>query len=330
MFGFVPDWIRLFLWPARLQTEYGPPEYPVVSGFALYQLPGILILAATIALLFVAARRRSVAVAFGLAFCIIALLPTSNFLVATGLLLAERTLFLPSVGAMIAVGAAVPWLYRHVKPVPARAVAAAAFAVFIVLGAYRSHTRTRVWKDNDTLFAQAIIDAPNVYRSHYVLGAWRFNHQQKVEGERHFFRAMELYDRDPYVYMGLGQEYLNFRMYRPSVAQFRKVLAIDSTFVEARAGLALALTMTGSYDEAEIEARRALREHTRSGAAMYWVLDAIKQYKPTGAPPPVGQPLPRTSQADTTDSASGKVPPIVQNALENEDRTSVTNAQIKQ
>lgn len=328
MFGFVPDWIRLFLWPAHLQTEYAPPEYPVVTDFALYQLPGILILVATITLLFVAARRRSTAVAFGLAFCIIALLPTSNFLVATGLLLAERTLFLPSVGAMIAVGAAVPWLYRHVKPVPARALLAAGFLVVVVLGAYRSYTRTRVWLSNDTLFAQGVLDAPNVYRSHYVLGAWRFNHKQKIEGERLFFRAMELYDRDPYVYMGLGQEYTNFRMYRPAATQFRKVLAIDSSFVEARAGLGMALTMIGDYDEAEVQVRRALREGTRSGAAMYWALDAIKKYKPTGMAPPIAQPPPRTSPIDTAGSTSGKVPPIVQNALENELRTPVTNGQM--
>jgi tetratricopeptide (TPR) repeat protein len=222
----------------------------------------------------------------------------------------------------------VPWLYRHVRPLPARALAAAAFAVVIALGAYRSHTRTRVWLDNDTLFEQGILDAPNVYRSHYVLGAWRFNQKKKIEGERHFMRAIQLYDRDPYVFMGMGQEYINFGMYRPSIPQFRKVLAIDSNFVEARAGLAMALTMTGQYDEAEVQARRTLREHTRSGAAMYWALDAIKKYKPTGAPPPSAQPPPRMSPSDTG-SASSKVPAILQKTLENEGRTSVTNTQHK-
>jgi tetratricopeptide (TPR) repeat protein len=128
--------------------------------------------------------------------------------------------------------------------------------------------------------------------------------------------------------MGLGQEYTNFRMYRPAATQFRKVLAIDSSFVEARAGLGMALTMIGDYDEAELQVRRALREGTRSGAAMYWALDAIKKYKPTGMAPPIAQPPPRTSPIDTAGSTSGKVPPIVQNALENELRTPVTNGQV--
>jgi hypothetical protein len=128
--------------------------------------------------------------------------------------------------------------------------------------------------------------------------------------------------------MGMGQEYLNFGMYHPSVPQFRKVLAIDSTFVEARAALGMALTMLGQYDEAEVQVRRALREHTRSGKAMYWALDAIRTYKPTGAPPPGVSPPPRMSPSDTG-STSSKVPPIVQNAPQNSVLTGVTNTQRK-
>jgi hypothetical protein len=330
MFGFVPDWIRLFIWPAHMQTEYGPPEYPVVTHFALYQVPGMLILAATLALIVVAAKRRSVAVAFGLAFAIIALLPTSNFIVATGLLLAERTLFTPSVGVMIAVGASVPWLYKHLRIPPLRAAVAAAFVVVIALGVRRSFTRSQVWKDNETLFTTAVVDAPNVYRAPYVLGALRFSEKKKIEGERYYMRAIQLYDRDPYVFMGMGQEYLNFGMYRPSIPQFRKVLEIDSTFVEARAALGMALTMVGRYDEAEVEVHRALREHTRSGAAMRWALDAIKKYKPTGAPPPIAVPPPRMSPNDTAASTSGKLPAIVQKAPADSVRAPVTHGKAKQ
>jgi protein O-mannosyl-transferase len=322
MFGLVPDWIRLFLWPARLQTEYGPPEYPVVREFAAYQLPGMLILLAVVTLMVIAARRKSTAVAFGLASALIALLPTSNFIVPTGILLAERTLFLPSAGVMIAVGASVPWLYRHLRPQALRMAAAGAFVVLIALGTWRSHNRTKVWKSNDTLFAQSIVDAPYVYRSHYILGAWEFQKQHKKIGEQHYLRAIQLFDRDPYVFFGLGDQYLGFHMYRPSVTYFNKVLQIDSTFVEARARLALALTMLGRYDEAEIQARRALHEETRSGSTMRWCLAVIKKYKPTGRPPVV---LP----SDTASSASGKLPPPLQKAAPDTAITEAANSKSK-
>src|SRR6476661_2728214 len=146
----------------------------------------MLILVAILSLIVVAARRRSVPAAFGLTFAVIALLPTSNFVVASGILLAERTLFLPSVGVMIAVGGAVPWVAKRVRPAALQAVAAALLFVCLGLGAWRSYTRTLVWKDNDTLFNAAILDAPNVYRSHYMLGAWKFHLLRKVEGMRSY------------------------------------------------------------------------------------------------------------------------------------------------
>ena len=46
MIGMVPHWVRLFLWPAHLRSEYGPPEFPMADGPALWQLPGALLLVA--------------------------------------------------------------------------------------------------------------------------------------------------------------------------------------------------------------------------------------------------------------------------------------------
>ena len=46
-------------------------------------------------------------ISFGIALVCITLLPSSNFLLPAGIVLAERTLLLPSFGAMVIVGAAV-------------------------------------------------------------------------------------------------------------------------------------------------------------------------------------------------------------------------------
>ena len=318
MFGLVPDWIRLFLWPAHLQTEYGPPEYPVVHNFQPYQLPGILILLAALGLV-VFGRRRSPPVSFGIAFAIIALLPTSNFIVATGILLAERTLFLPSAGVMIAVGASVPWLYKHLKVTPLRVAAAAGFALVAALGIWKSHNRTQVWKDNETLFSAAPVDAPNVYRPHYMLGAWRFGQKRKVQAEAHYRRSIELYDHDPYVFYSLGQQYLTVGMFNSAVTQFRSALILDSAMTEARARLAVALMYLGQYDEAERHALQAIRENSPSFRVLRWTLAKIKQGRKTGKPPlyqagsepePDSGNVPRIVQKTPSDTARARgVPP---------------------
>src|SRR4029077_9972503 len=48
--------------------------------------------------------------AFGIAWLCLTLLPTSNFVVPAGIILSERTLFLPSFGALLAIGALISWL----------------------------------------------------------------------------------------------------------------------------------------------------------------------------------------------------------------------------
>ena len=308
MFGLAPQWMRLLLWPQKLSTEYGPPEYPVVSTFEPYQISGMLILTA-LACLVVVARRRSPAAAFGVAFALIALLPTSNFLVPTGILLAERTMFLPSVGAMLAVGATVPWIYLRARTMPMKAAAAGVLAVLLALGGWRSHVRTQVWKDNDTLFAQSVEDAPFVYRSHFLLGAWKFSRKQKVEGERLYRVAMSMYDRDPYVYFSLGQEYLMAAKYAPAAEYFRRTLQIDPSIVEARARLAVCLVELGQKEQARAEAIRALREGSTSLESMQYVLmkAAGKSWWPRHRR--------AVSQSDTSKSPAGssKVPSDSQN-----------------
>ena len=271
MFGLAPEWLRLFFWPIHLSSEYGPPAYPVVTGFHIYQAPGMLLIGSILAL-GVALRRRSPALSFGIWFTVIALLPTSNFIVPAGILLAERTLFLPSVGAMLVAGSMLWTAYRHATRRPMRLGAIAGLQAVLVLGAWRSYQRTKVWKDNGTLFDHAVLDAPAVYRSHYMRGIWKFDQKQMVEGEREMRIAMSLYDADPYVYFELGQQYLNAHEYGAAATLFRRSLQCDSMFTIGRGRLAVALADLNQWPEAQRQALIALSQTNRPSPTIRAVL----------------------------------------------------------
>jgi len=311
MFGLVPEWFRLFLWPNHLSAEYGPPAFPVVNEFQWYQAPGLLALAGVLAL-GVATWRKAPAVSFGIWFLVITLLPTSNFIVPSGILLAERTLFMPSVGVMIAVAAVVPWLYVHARSRPWRIVAVAALPALLALGAWRSDERTGVWKDNETLFATTVVDAPFVYRSHFMLGAWKLSLKRKVEGEREYRLAMAMYDKDPFVYYSLGEDYRLFGMFKPAIVMFRRALQVDTTMIEARARIALSLASLGRWPEANSEAIMALRQNTLSTTAMLRIIRraAAEAKRSTAASSADSG---RVGTAPSPPRDSGKVPATVQN-----------------
>ena len=162
--GVVPQWVRLLYWPARLSPEYGPPEIPIAQGWSLLVVPGLLVLAAVL-LLAVLLRKRQPVISFGVAFFCVALLPSSNFVLPAGIVLAERTLFLPSVGAMLVLGALAvvirDWIRaRFGERRDVARLGQAVIALVLAAGTARSLQRTTVWHDNERLFRQAVIDSP--------------------------------------------------------------------------------------------------------------------------------------------------------------------------
>ena len=269
MLGVVPDWVRLLLWPARLTTEYAPPAVNVAQGFAIWQLPGFLILLGVLGLAIALVRqgRRAAVATFGIAWLCIVLLPSSNFVVPAGIILSERTLFLPSAGAMLVLAAIAAWAAprlatqwndaKRTTPI----LLASAVGAILVAGAWHSTTRARVWHDNETLFAQAVADAPESYRAHYMLGALLFENARNKEGERHYREAMKLFPYDPFMAYNFAQLYQKAGMARAAIPLYRWTFEMAPEFRrgEGRGNLALCLIGAGEPREAREQALIALR-----------------------------------------------------------------------
>jgi hypothetical protein len=203
MIGASPEWFRLFLWPARLMTQYAPPYIEIAQGPGLTQLPGLFLLLGTIGLA-IACWRRSPATSFGIVWVIITLLPASNFILPAGFIIAERTLLLPSVGAMIALASALGPLYERIASIrpsrvamTARLALGAAPMILIGLGIRHSDMRNRVWRDDLTLHQSGVVDSPDSYRAHFQLGFIYMNQGRYREGEMHYRKAIELFPHDP-------------------------------------------------------------------------------------------------------------------------------------
>ena len=250
--GVVPEWIRLFLFPAHLASEYGPPAIPIAQGVEIWQLPGFLLLVATLAIA-VVLRRRQPVIAFGIAFLCVTLLPSSNFLLPAGIVLAERTLFSPSAGAMLAVAGVVAALVRWRASSSLRPSMAMLTVVTLVLaaGIARSATRSRVWKDNDTLFRHAVQDIPDSYRAHFVRGAWLFEKHDMEQGEAEYHKSLQLFPYDPAVSYTLASQYHFYGLCEPALPLYKWTRELYPDFAFGRFPYAECLLETGHYAEAK-------------------------------------------------------------------------------
>jgi hypothetical protein len=260
--GVVPEWMRLFFWPARLSSDYGPPDIEIAQGVSISQLPGLLLLVAVVALAVVLRRRQRV-ISFGICFTALTLLPSSNFILPAGIVLAERTLFLPSVGAMLVVGAlalvAAEQMRARMSNVRiATAGVWAPAAVLLAAGGLRSASRTKVWHDNNVLLWQTVLDAPLSYHAHYMLGGWEFELKQLRVGEVELKKALSLFPYDPYMAFGLAQQYSSVGMCRPAIALYRWSRQLNPA-APRTVKFASCLLEMGEYDAAKAEALEVIR-----------------------------------------------------------------------
>jgi protein O-mannosyl-transferase len=195
MLGLVPEFVRLYLWPARLHPDYSPQAVPFLDSPAMAHLPGAVLMLGALAL-FVHAWRRDRVIAFALLWTGLTMGPISNILIPTGVLVAERTLFLPSVGVMLLVGRAVELAWPHVVAYQAKWVRQAVPAVgglLLVTATLHSAERQMVWADNPTLFSTMVVESPTNFRAHFALGELFGAAASWKRAEQHLRTADSLY-----------------------------------------------------------------------------------------------------------------------------------------
>lgn len=164
-----PHYLRLLLFPRTLLADYGPRVLmPLDSGSPLI-LYGVLVLGTLlIGGLLLLNRRRPLAALMAW-WLPLTVLPVANLLVPIGILLAERTLYLPSaaVSLLIAMlvsstrGIPTPW--RR----PAALSMAGVLLLAVVLGTVRTRARIPDWRTTDTILMAQLRDRPDSFRGHW-------------------------------------------------------------------------------------------------------------------------------------------------------------------
>jgi tetratricopeptide (TPR) repeat protein len=255
MLPLVGEWARLLLWPQALLAQYSPPQFGGEPAWAAGAWLGLGLLGAVLVLVL---RRAGV---FSVAACwtAVALLPVSNVFFPTGILVAERTLFLPSVGIAVGAGGLAAWLVAQARGPAGRSLAAAGVVGLATAGLARSWSRQVVWRDNDTLFQQTIVDGPRSYRAFFVYGKHlqRTGNFDRAKGM--YARAAELYSLDRRVFEEWGFVLRAEGRCAEAVAVLERGVAADPRETLARSRLFECLLTLERYAQARAVAEEGVR-----------------------------------------------------------------------
>jgi tetratricopeptide (TPR) repeat protein len=160
-FAVVVEYARLLFYPARLSPDYSYNQIPLVTSALDGRFISGVMLAAACAAGVALLWRRSPIAAFGLAFLALTFSIVSNFVVTIGTICAERLIYLPSAGVLIALGIGAD---RLATTSARRRLAYGALAALMIVASTRTWTRNRDWKNELTLWSAAIEVAPGSAR----------------------------------------------------------------------------------------------------------------------------------------------------------------------
>jgi hypothetical protein len=168
----IGKYLWLLLWPSRLSCDYSYNQIPLFTwrfnNWEDWKTLVALAACAALAAVAMVCYRRSKPVFFFIAFFFAALAPTSNLAILIGTIMAERFLYLPSIGFA---GCLVWATYAICRRLPAgwpgaRIAAPAALALVCVAFAARTYTRNFDWFDDQSLWTSAAQACPASYKTH--------------------------------------------------------------------------------------------------------------------------------------------------------------------
>jgi tetratricopeptide (TPR) repeat protein len=205
MLALGPRVAGLLLWPSTINPHYGPTTFPAQIGW----WSTVTLLATAALLIFLAWRARQGDRRWlgAVAWIAIAFLPASNLFVATGQILAERTLYVASIGiAMIVVLTLDVIQKRAHHSSHGRVlgqVVAAAMIILVVIAALRTRRFVDAWRDHRALFGQIVAADSANYRGYWLAGLEARNTGNAAEALALLGKAHRMYPTD----RGLRSDY---------------------------------------------------------------------------------------------------------------------------
>lgn len=181
-------YVRLMVFPLDLSIDYGPGIIPVVFGWTFLGLSGVALAILAFSGAGITWRRGAALregstsirlVGLGVLWAAVAVLPVANLLYLSPVIVTERSLYLPSVGAALIAA----WVLTRLEALRPR-VGVTCGLVVVLAGGIRSATRMPDWRDNETLSTSLLEHFPESGLGWQQLGEHYLSRDEVTRGLR--------------------------------------------------------------------------------------------------------------------------------------------------
>jgi tetratricopeptide (TPR) repeat protein len=264
-----PEFVRLLFFPIDLSSDYAPGVVLPVESWSPMTVLGVLLVLAVLLLTLATPYAPKAGIVAG--WFLITILPVSNFLFPIGVLIAERTLYLPSLAVCFVAGLA----WDHARQATQRETRrlATALAIVVVLGfGIRTAVRNPDWDSLATVWKALSRDHPESYRAQWLnaTGMWRQNRPDLAE--RYFQIAYQIWPRDSQLLADWGNFYIGQRKWDQAIARLEESRAMIPFIARTHEYLAYAYLQTGRAQDAVAAAEQARLLEDAHPSVIYPVL----------------------------------------------------------
>ncbi|XP_063303821.1 protein O-mannosyl-transferase TMTC1 [Pelobates fuscus] len=191
----------------------------------------------------------------GLLFLVFPFIPASNLFFRVGFVVAERVLYMPSMGFCILCIHGLKVLFSRTGPRGSNFLTLS-FLLLLIFFSCKSVSQSECWRSREALFRSGVQTLPHNAKVHYNYANFLKDQNRKDEARDHYRTVLRLYPQHPSALNNLGTLTANATA---AEEYYRKALAISPQHSRALFNLGNLLRTQGRDDEAELLLSESLR-----------------------------------------------------------------------
>jgi Tfp pilus assembly protein PilF len=278
-FALVGQYTRLLLRPSHLSAFHTFHvsntlwDAPVLAGIAIVLGSLVFILLC---------YKKFPALTFSLVWIGFTLGPVLNARWMASNVLAERYLYLPSVGFCWIAAWSLSRCWDAVKSkepwrMPARVALAVLMAAIVLAGAIKTFARNNVWHDDITLYTTTLRTDPDSYVMHLNLGTSYFQNRNFPDAEKELKQALVLKPDSVNALNALGCLYLEQERLDESARMFQSAIELKPLWTDPHYNFGRLLVKTGHRPEALEQFRTAVETGPLNSSARLFLAQTLAE-----------------------------------------------------
>lgn len=251
-------YLRLLIFPFKLNIHY--VIEPVSTIFNLKVLFSLSIIALSFALIIYSYRRNRI-IFFSLVWFYLALIPISNIVPISFSMMAERYIFMPSVGPIIAMSYGLVFTFNKAKAGMGKSWERLIIATIVLICLAFSITvifRNKVYKSQFTFFSSVVASSPNSAPSLAGLAGLHKMNNDYEKALEYYERALNINADYAEVIINTAEIYQMFNKNEPIVQMTEKAISLkpDDAYIRFNAGNIF--RMMGELNRAKFQWEKAV------------------------------------------------------------------------